>query len=79
MANLAYVHPRMLKPSTVSLSNFRLRIAYEKYEYGYLSSWYIKSTIYKKLKLNFQTGKVFIGKTPFFVIGPFCVPIRFAS
>ena len=26
------------------------------------------------LKLNFQKNKVGIGKTPFFVIGPFCTP-----
>ena len=25
-----------------------------------------------KLKLNFQKNKVVTGKTPFFVIGPFC-------
>ena len=35
--------------------------AYEKYEYGHLGHWYIK------LK-----NKVVTGKTPLFVIGPFC-------
>ena len=34
------------------------------------------NSLYKvlKLKLNFRKNKVVAGKTPFFVIGPFCTP-----
>ena len=42
----------------------------EKYEYGHLGSWCIKSTF--KLKQNFQKNKVVTGKTLFFVIVQFC-------
>ena len=42
----------------------------EKYEYGHLGSWCIKSTF--KVKQNFQKNKVVTGKTLFFVIVPFC-------
>ena len=31
-----------------------------------------------KLKQNFQKNKIVIGKTPFFVIGPFCTHHSFA-
>ena len=51
--------------------------AFQKYEYGHLGGWYIKSTLlYKflKLKQNFRKNKVATGKTPFFVIDPFCTP-----
>ena len=47
-----------------------------KYEYGHLDGWHIKSTLYTrfflKLKQNFWKNEVVTGKTPFFVIGPFC-------
>ena len=49
-----------------------------KYEYGHLDGWYIKSTLYMTfLNWNkiFEKGKYLVtGKTPFFVIGPFCTP-----
>ena len=52
--------------------------ALEKYEYGHLDDWYIKSTLYTMfLNLNkiFEKGKYLVtGKTPFFVKGPFCTP-----
>ena len=54
---------------------------FEKYEYGYLGSWYIKSTLKStqinevlKLKQNFRKNKVITDKTPFFVIDQFCTP-----
>ena len=53
--------------------------AYEKYEYGHLGSWYIKSTLSKGF-LNWNEifrKNVLTGKTPFFVIGPFCIPYSF--
>ena len=51
--------------------------AYEKYEYGYLgncSNWYIESIIYTTFLLyfNFKEKKAVSGKTPFFLICPFC-------
>ena len=42
---------------------------YEKYQYGYLDCWFIKLTQTGK---NFQKYNVVSGKTPLFVIGPFC-------
>ena len=53
------------------IENFR---AFEKYEYEHLGGWYIKTSLYEvlKLKQNFQKNKVVTGKTPCFVIGPFC-------
>ena len=41
--------------------------AFEKYEYGYLSGWDIKSTLYKGF-----FKKIVTGKTPFYVMGSFC-------
>ena len=50
--------------------------AYKKQEYGHLCCWYIKSTYslqeVLKLKQIFQKNKAVTGKTPFFVMGPFC-------
>ena len=52
--------------------------ALEKYEYGHFDGWYIKSALYTRfLNWNkiFEKGKYLVtGKTPFFVIGPFCTP-----
>ena len=49
----------------------------EKYEYGHLRSWYIKSTLYKRF-LNwtkiFKKNELVTGKAPFFVIGLFRTP-----
>ena len=53
----------------------RTSSVYKKYEYGYLGHWYIKSVLYKRF-LNWnkisKKNKVVTGKTPFFLIGPFC-------
>ena len=47
--------------------------AYEKCEYGHLGRSYIKLTLGgSKTETNFQKKKKSIGKTPLFVIGPFC-------
>ena len=50
-------------------------LAFEKYEYGHFGLRKINS-IYDvfKLKQNFRKNWVVTGKTPFFVIGPFCTP-----
>ena len=52
-----------------------LSSSYEKYEYGHLGHWYIKTSLYKRF-LNWskvwKKNKVVSGKTQFFVIGPFC-------
>ena len=48
---------------------------HEKYEYGHLGRWHIKLTLFKevlKLEQIFQKNKVVNGKTPLFVINPFC-------
>ena len=50
---------------------------YEKYEYGHLGSWYIKSILYERfLKWNKikNKKKLVIGKVLFFVKSPFCIP-----
>ena len=49
----------------------------QKEEYRHLSSCYIKSTLFKcffilKKILKKKKKKKVTGKTPFFVIGPFC-------
>ena len=53
-------------------------LAFEKYEYGHFGIRKINS-IYDvfKLKQNFRKNWVVTGKTPFFVIGPFCTPYSF--
>ena len=48
---------------------------YEKYEYGHLGRWYIKLTLFKSSKTETEFPKkneIVTGKTPPFVIGPFC-------
>ena len=64
---------RILTGKTILKENSN---ACEKYEYGHLRCWYIKSTFYKteflKLKQNFQKYEVVAGKTLFLVIGRFC-------
>ena len=48
-----------------------------QYEYRHLGSWYIKGSQVIILKQNFQKVKVVTGKTPFFVIDLFVLPILF--
>ena len=49
--------------------------AYKKCKYGHLGCWYNKSTLYKRF-LNWnkikKKNKEVTGKTPLFLIGPFC-------
>ena len=55
--------------------------AHETYEYGYLDNWYAKSDIDEVFifELNFQKNKLVMGKTPLFVISPFCTPCSIFS
>ena len=46
--------------------------AYEKYEYGHLGRQINSFKEVLKVEQIFQKNKVVTGKTPFFVIGPFC-------
>ena len=55
---------------------------YEKYKFEHLGSWYIKETLYKGFlnwKKILKKKKVVTGEIPLFVIGQFCLKVRFSK